>query len=241
MNRQQRWKNRLALAGLAAADAACLVVLRPSAGVLAGLVAPHRWLAQVGADRAVAGLAGAALWLVGVWLALGLAAWAAGGLPGRLGRCADRLARLVLPRAVYRIAAGAAGLGVLLSPVAAAAHGTGSRPATPATAGQPGRTNLPAPVWPTVQPVRAPHWPLSAAPRTPVAAHRDVRPVTVEPGDSLWSIAAAWLPGRPTASRIAAAWPRWYAANRAEIGPDPALIRPGQALRPPAPPEEHRS
>jgi hypothetical protein len=35
---------------------------------------------------------------------------------------------------------------------------------------------------------------------------------------------------------IAAAWPRWYAANRAVIGPDPGLIRPGQELMPPSGP-----
>jgi nucleoid-associated protein YgaU len=40
-------------------------------------------------------------------------------------------------------------------------------------------------------------------------------------GDTLWGIAGA-------------DWPRWYAANRALVGPDPDLIRPGQRLAPPA-------
>jgi hypothetical protein len=43
----------------------------------------------------------------------------------------------------------------------------------------------------------------------------------VAPGDTLWGIAGA-------------DWPRWYAANRAVVGPDPDLIRPGQRLVPPA-------
>lgn len=62
--------------------------------------------------------------------------------------------------------------------------------------------------------------------------------VTVEPGDSLWTIAAAHLPGGSPNAAIAAAWPRWYAANRAVIGDDPNLIHPGQVL---SAPEEVRS
>jgi nucleoid-associated protein YgaU len=34
---------------------------------------------------------------------------------------------------------------------------------------------------------------------------------------------------------IAGSWPRWHAANRSTIGPDPDLILPGQLLRPPSP------
>jgi hypothetical protein len=67
----------------------------------------------------------------------------------------------------------------------------------------------------------------------PAAAH-----VTVSPGDSLWLIAARRLDPDATPAQVAAAWPRWYAANRAVIGDDPALIRPGQVLAapPPTPP-----
>jgi nucleoid-associated protein YgaU len=64
--------------------------------------------------------------------------------------------------------------------------------------------------------------------------HRDAtRTVVVQPGDSLWRIAAEHLPGHPTPKRIARAWPRWYAANRAVIGDDPNLIVPGQHLHTP--------
>jgi nucleoid-associated protein YgaU len=55
------------------------------------------------------------------------------------------------------------------------------------------------------------------------------RSVVVTPGDSLWTIAARRLE-RPTAVRVAAAWPHWWRTNRRVVGPDPNLIRPGQRL-----------
>jgi LysM repeat protein len=53
--------------------------------------------------------------------------------------------------------------------------------------------------------------------------------VTVEHGNTLWSIAAATLKTK-RAGRIAGYWPRIYRANRAVIGPDPNFIMPGQVL-----------
>jgi len=52
-------------------------------------------------------------------------------------------------------------------------------------------------------------------------------------GDSLWTIAAAHLPAGASNAAVDRAWRRWYAANRAVIGPDPDLIVPGQVLFPP--------
>lgn len=78
----------------------------------------------------------------------------------------------------------------------------------------------------------------STAPAAP-SAHPVAAPsaasvvVVVRPGDTLWDIARRHLPRGATDAQVARAWPRWYAANRAVIGPDPALIRPGQRLRPP--------
>ncbi|HEY3715792.1 MAG TPA: hypothetical protein VGL39_14800 [Jatrophihabitantaceae bacterium] len=57
--------------------------------------------------------------------------------------------------------------------------------------------------------------------------------VRVEPGDSLWLIAAQRLGANPSEAQIAAAWPRWYAANKPVIGDDPSLIQPGQLLHAP--------
>ncbi|GAA4628785.1 LysM peptidoglycan-binding domain-containing protein [Cellulomonas oligotrophica] len=58
--------------------------------------------------------------------------------------------------------------------------------------------------------------------------------VIVRPGDTLWSLTARHLGDEPTDAEIAAAWPRWYAANAASIGPDPDLLHPGQVLVVPA-------
>ncbi|HLR27730.1 MAG TPA: LysM domain-containing protein, partial [Ruania sp.] len=55
----------------------------------------------------------------------------------------------------------------------------------------------------------------------------------VQPGDTLWDIAAAHLPERASAADIAAAWPEWYRANQAAIGADADLIFPGTTLHPP--------
>ncbi|PWH05165.1 hypothetical protein DEO23_13865 [Brachybacterium endophyticum] len=63
----------------------------------------------------------------------------------------------------------------------------------------------------------------------------DVRTVTVEEGDSLWSISADLLGDDdvPTTD-IAEVWPDLYTANAERIGPDPARIEPGQELTVPA-------
>jgi resuscitation-promoting factor RpfA len=68
------------------------------------------------------------------------------------------------------------------------------------------------------------------------AAHRDTidESYVVRRGDALWDIAARHLGPDATAVDIAREWPRWYAANRAVIGADPSLIRPGEVLHAPA-------
>lgn len=55
------------------------------------------------------------------------------------------------------------------------------------------------------------------------------RHYVVQPGDTLWEIAAAVL-GTDSPRRVARYWPRVHRSNRAVIGPDPNLIRPGQVL-----------
>lgn len=52
----------------------------------------------------------------------------------------------------------------------------------------------------------------------------------VEPGDTLWSIAARAL-GTDDARRIARYWPKIHRRNRAILGSNPNLIYPGQKLR----------
>jgi hypothetical protein len=227
---------RIGCAALVVADAVVLGRLRPHADLLHHIATPHAWLAAVGADRAAVETAAAALWLVAAWLAVGLAASCCARVPGVVGRCADVVAVAVLPRAVYRLAAGAAGLGVVLAPgLASASPAPDTSPAAVMSAV--------APVWPTDGASHAPAWPTTpavstagsgAAPR-PVAAERNpARTVVVLPGDSLWRIAAAHLPATAPARQVAAAWPRWYAANRQVIGDDPSHITPGQVLRTPS-------
>lgn len=89
---------------------------------------------------------------------------------------------------------------------------------------------IPMPGWLPAPPPDAP-----AADVTLVArgAPED-RLVTVRRGDTLWSIAGDHLPPSATLEQVAESWPRWYAANREIIGPDPHLILPGQQLRAPA-------
>lgn len=243
---------------LAAVDAVLLVLIPPDPGRLGtGLSAPHAWIARVGVDAVAAELAAAALWVAAAWLALGLLALAATTLPGELGRCAQQLARLVLPATLYRLAAGATGIGIVLAPAAAgAAPAFPSEPPVARAAMSKSSPKTSAPTWPT-DPVPAPTWPTYPAPTYPAPTNPvPTSPAPAEPapaqhppagragsatgesvlvhrGDSLWSIAAGQLPGSASDARIARVWPRWFAANRAVIGTDPALVRPGQILHPP--------
>lgn len=75
---------------------------------------------------------------------------------------------------------------------------------------------------------------LSMAPVDPSPPRSRAGEVVVRPGDTLWGITARWLGARATEAGVAAQWPRWYATNRAVIGPDPNLIVPGERLSPPA-------
>ena len=62
------------------------------------------------------------------------------------------------------------------------------------------------------------------------------RPVAVAPGDTLWGLARDSLPAGSSDAEIDRWWRSIYAHNRAVVGPDPDLLRPGQRLRlPPHP------
>jgi len=79
----------------------------------------------------------------------------------------------------------------------------------------------------------------SGATRTGAAPTGSARnDVVVAPGDSLWRLAERDLAARtgaaPTAAQTAAEWPRWWAANRDQVGDDPDLVHPGTTLTPPA-------
>jgi nucleoid-associated protein YgaU len=111
-----------------------------------------------------------------------------------------------------------AGLGVLLAGVA---------PGPVSAAVVIGASHRPEPLSvPRAEPLPVPERPVGTVrPRT----------VLVRPGDSLWGLAARRLPRGADDAAVLAAEHRWYARNRAVIGPDPDLLRPGQRLSPPRP------
>jgi len=210
-----------ATAVLGGAIAAVLLLVRPHPVELTHrLAAPGAALQQTGSDVVLAEVSATLLWLVAAWLALGLAAALLAATPGVVGRLFDAASRKLLPSALRRVVAGSAGLSVLLAPVPAAVATT----ATPVH--QLVAAALPAPVWPGAA---AP----DSRPDPPPTPARSVR---VRPGDSLWLITAHRLGPGAEAADIAADWPRWYATNRAVIGDDPDLIRPGQVLTAPSAP-----
>jgi len=95
----------------------------------------------------------------------------------------------------------------------------------------PDRAVAGAPAAPTPQPEREAVPTPAVRPGPPAASgHRE--PITVRPGDSLWSIARADLGPDAGLLEIDERWRALYATNRGAIGPDPDLITPGQQLRP---------
>ena len=171
-----------------------------------------------------------------------------GRLPGAAGRTADLLADRVVPTALRRTVRGAVGGGLALG-VLVGAGGPAladdrvpdhplSAPADPAPADP--ATADPAPLQPSpADPAPADPAPLQPSPVEPATAEpaspsTDV--VVVAPGDSLWALAAEHLtepvPGAagPTDAQVAAAWPRWWHANREVVGDDPDLLLVGQRL-----------
>lgn len=217
--------------------------LRPDGGRLRVIGAdPSRALITSGADRVIGDLACAGLWLICLWLALACSAVAAARLPGTAGAVAGSLADLVAPRLVRRALSAALGAGIAVSPAVALAD----PPPTPSVsvAWPLSPDSAPPPSWPVSAPMPAPMPdPATASPAAPIpplepgpgATQGGLRPeVTVQSGDTLWSIAASALgPGAGPAD-IAAAWPQWYRANLEAIGPNPNLIHPGITVHQPA-------
>ena len=179
-------------------------------------------------------------WCVLGWLTVGLLLAVLAGLRGPASPL-GRWTALLTPFAVRRMAAALLGLGLVAAPVAMALP---AQAGTTVVAAQPAHPGGPSPIatlerWTPdrpaatapAQPRREPTPPLLVtAPHPERAVTEDV---VVRRGDTLWDIAARALGPEAAAADIAASWPRWHAANRSTIGPDPDLIRPGQLLRPP--------
>lgn len=217
-------------------------------------------------EDAVALLAGVAGLLLAGWLALAtlLTLLAAAHPCSWAGAAAAAIAQRITPAGLRRAVVLTVGVGLVGAvPAFAADAGTGGRTGTPALAAgldpawavqtpagdlDPGwiPTPLPSalvatsppetgtPVVPAAQVDLAGAWP--AARPQPRPRVQDREEVVVGPGDCLWDVAARWLGSDATTEQIAAAWPRWYHANRAVIGDQPDLLEPGQRLRPPGDP-----
>lgn len=234
------------VAGLAAAGGCALLVQRAATSVgrlvaTAGAVPPAVALTDL-VGAAVVGLgAGVAAWYAVSGLvvaACGVARWA--GRPWlRAERASLRWGAPVLRRLVGTAAGVALGAGIVAGPAGAVSvrppDDLGWSPTTTQTTGGTATGTAAEP----------PGSPPAAATPSPGTAERPSEDSTedsthlVRPGDSLWRVAAARLAARgdpATDAATAAEWPRWYAANRGVIGPDPDLLRPGQVLTPPVEP-----
>jgi len=240
------------LLGAGAWTAAAVTLVR---GALDGLAAARS--GDVDLDSALGGLA--ALTGLGVlaWTALAAGATLLAALLPVGTAAADRARRWserITPVAMRRV----------LALLVGAAIASGAVPAEAATAGAPAArvvATVPVDVRPGHRPAGLdPSWgaPLAdPAPRLGAApperrGHVALDPtwapagrlragvdpgagaVVVRRGDSLWDIAARHLGPSATDAEIAHSWPQWYRANRALIGPDPDLLRPGQRLVPPS-------
>lgn len=171
---------------------------------------------QVLADgvQLVAGVGGALAWL---WLLACLTACVSDGLRGD-GDIAAELARgrLLRPKLLRLLVAGALGSGALATPAAQADEHT-----------DPHLTEL-------VVGLQVPERSTDSITRLtgvdPRPEHLPTGRVRVTSGDSLWRIADDLLPDDASGAEVTGAWHDLYRRNRARIGPDPGLIRPGIVL-----------
>jgi hypothetical protein len=192
------------VAGTSGGGLLLLVGHRPAADLL---------LTAATLDAAAGAAAAVVAWGLAAWLLTALLVTALSACPARLGVISALVAARITPRVLHGcvrvvLASGVAAASAATAwPVAAAEAAPAAAPAPAPDAGFP-TLDRPVP-----DPVR----------RLPVAH-------VVRPGESLWRVAALHLGDKPTDEAIAAAWPRWHAANRAVIGPDPGLLRPGQRL-----------
>lgn len=200
----------------------------------------------------VAAVAAALATLLGTWLTVILTVDLLALTPGVLGRAAQALSDRLTPAIVRQVLVIVLGAGTAAIALPGPSMADGTAATAPITGG---RTDLPDPGWRPQDPRSdapspADHghdlgWiPTAPAPRpgdlSVLGERPQVRkssseetPVIVRRGDTLWDIAARHLGEGATDAQIARVWPRWWAANREVIGPDPDLILPGTRLVPP--------
>jgi hypothetical protein len=212
----------------AVAAVVALLVASPSPATAAGTLAA----ATAATDPLAPLLAVVSLiaWALAGWLLLVAVSASLARVPGAAGRASDRLASRLAPAGLRRLVELSLGRTVAIGAVAVepVSAGTHLPPAPPVAAAS---LDWPTPPTPAAA---ALDWNPPGVTATPPAP--PARPVVVQPGDSLWAIAADHLPTGTSDAQIAQTWPRWWTANREAVGPDPDLIHPGLALVPPAQP-----
>ena len=241
---------RTALAAIGALDLVALCRFTPSPGKLGrDIVAPHAWVERVGADAAVGSAVGALLWLMALWLMLGLLVSLTATLGGRPQGALAHLSRRITPALVRRLVAASTGASLVLTPAAAVAAPTAALASSAVTSPAGSASVVPAhgaiqaspaaasgartPVTgsrPTTQASPVPTLPDETTPGPPLDPEPATGTVLVKPGDSLWRITEDQLGPSASDQQIAIGWPYWYRANRKVIGRDPNLLRPGERL-----------
>lgn len=222
-----------------------------------GFTFVDRWIdaaaagSTLGLAEALGAVAAGAGIAITLWWALALACAVLGAIAEHRGR--SRLASVLgqwSPGFMRRLVIVVMGMNLISFPLAAnaaphtASGGTGlpgdwsqgtSLVTAPRVQGPQGPVD---PVWEPSVMWKPPVPAVDAAPVVPPPARSDPRagrgsaqtPVIVRPGDSLWTIAAHELGPFATDFDIAQAWPLWYRANRAAIGPDPNVLAVGLSL-----------
>jgi hypothetical protein len=171
-----------------------------------------------------------------------------GLLPGSIGRLTGRAALLLSPgpvRGVLDLLVGGALLAqatLTAMPGAPRGHAPDSShtltTASVSSIGSAGSIGPPGPATRVEPPETRPPSRRLAAPLPPWLGGGPSKPrvgYIVEPGDTLWDIAAIHLrPTQRSSARVHRYWRQIYRANRPAIGADPDLIHPGTRLGVPA-------
>ena len=213
---------------------------------------------SAGLDQLLGSSAALMAWIGVAWLGIAVVLEVASVLPGAAGRGCAAVAAKTTPMLVRRIVQAVIGVSVLAGPMAAGSAFAAGPSTSTSTSTEVDRPSSLTPALTETSPaspmVDRPAKPFVASPppaakRTPTGAvalvtggahrdavdpsHRSADGYVVRRGDTLWDIAARHLGPNASAVDISRAWPAWYAANRAVIGTDPSVIRPGELLVPP--------
>lgn len=253
---RRHWFGRTARHQTRALTASLTVVGMGVTGVALARSAVHQWTVVGRPDTTpdealVLVAAGAALALL-LWLTLTTCAVLLSHAPGTCGLLAARVADAWAPSVSRRLAGALLGMAAVgaVGPGVASAVSPAAHPAVARTVAgaEGGFVNGDGPGFDTPVPLVSPERPAPGWRPARPRARADARPtlltsvprpepdqVVVRRGDTLWDLARRDLGPDATDAEVAETWPRWHAANRRVIGPDPARLRPGQVLRRPGP------